>query len=372
MPIVGKDSEFEAGYLYKLHGLFRGAGLPVSYPRDLAALDGGLHLYEASAEEEKSVSQTRIWYQAKGLRKDTLTRKKFKQSTTIPIDVRLNHLRYWFAHPEPVYLVVYVEAVDRFLAEDVREIVARRSPRTTIHQALPEQQEEVTVRVSTQSVLDRDMIARWLRHRSIRLDGPAFQGRPLGHRFDPLRTEMEPPDPVLFSSIVDRLLEVHNFRRSTIAEPPRPTGTLSSLRAMRGCLFQTLEWQDPLGTAFGVHDDSEFRVEAELESVQGELLVVESPVQGGIRLEPSDEDFLISWMIDQKVCQVLIIFNTSSLAFESIGVWNRLLRALLQRDGSIRMRIMNLGGLSFNMLVATLLYLEFAPRLRWGTVNFLG
>jgi hypothetical protein len=372
MPISGKNNEFEAAYLHDLHGLFIGAGLPILYARDLAALDGGLHLYEASAGEDKSVSQTRIWYQAKGLRRDTLTQNEFEQSTTIPVEVRSDHLRYWFAHPEPVYLIVYVQAVGRFLAEDIRDVVARRWPRTTIYQALPKNQDEVTVRVSTQSVLDRDMVAGWLRHRSIRLDGPAFRGRPLGHRLDPLRSEMEPPEPKLFSLIVDRLLEVHNFRRLSGAESPKSTGTLSSLRAMKGCLFQTLEWQDPLGTAFGVQDKTEFRIEAELESVHGELLVIEVPVQGGIKLDASDEYALISWIIEQKVCQVLVIFNAPSLAFESVGTWNRLLRATRQKDGNIRMWLMNLGGLSLNMLVATLLYLEFAPRLRWATVNYLG
>jgi hypothetical protein len=56
----------------------------------------------------------------------------------------VNHLRFWYAAPEPVYLVVYVESVDLFIAEDVRDIVDRQWPRGSFYRDVPESQHEVT------------------------------------------------------------------------------------------------------------------------------------------------------------------------------------------------------------------------------------
>jgi hypothetical protein len=35
-------------------------------------------------------------------------------------------VRVWLASPEVVYLVVYLEATEKFIGEDVREIVGRQ------------------------------------------------------------------------------------------------------------------------------------------------------------------------------------------------------------------------------------------------------
>ena len=39
--------------------------------------------------------------------------------------LELEHLKFWFASPEPVYFALYIEAKDLFLVEDVRSIVHR-------------------------------------------------------------------------------------------------------------------------------------------------------------------------------------------------------------------------------------------------------
>ena len=50
---------------------------------------------------------------------------EFHEAKHVTVKVGVEHLKFWFAAPEPVYLVVYVEAVDTFVGVDVRELVER-------------------------------------------------------------------------------------------------------------------------------------------------------------------------------------------------------------------------------------------------------
>ena len=44
----------------------------------------------------------------------------------IKIPIKVQHLKFWYASPEPVYLAIYVESADCFILEDVNEIVLRQ------------------------------------------------------------------------------------------------------------------------------------------------------------------------------------------------------------------------------------------------------
>jgi hypothetical protein len=97
------------------------------------------------------------------------------------------------------------------------------------------------------------------RHRSLRLDGPEYRGRPLGHRLDPLRSVLDPFAPGDFEALVERLLKAHDFRPTREIEIAslldRPIGMAS---ATVGRLYLTYEWTTPLETEFGVGPDSDF------------------------------------------------------------------------------------------------------------------
>jgi hypothetical protein len=82
----------------------------------------------------------------------------------------IEQVRYWFAHPEPVYLMVYLEALDRFLAEDVRDLVEREGGPRWLAEA-QRSQDTTTLHVSSASTLE-GALQRMPGHRSLRLDGP--------------------------------------------------------------------------------------------------------------------------------------------------------------------------------------------------------
>ena len=115
-------------------------------------------------------------------------------SATVPVRLDLDDIKKWYAAPEAVYIVVYLEASGRVhrrrRQRPGRPGVRRLEGNTYLEDGRALSQKTVTLHVSTDSVVDEAMIGGLLRHKSMRVDGPAWRGRPLGHRFDPLRTEL--------------------------------------------------------------------------------------------------------------------------------------------------------------------------------------
>lgn len=181
MVRMGSTDVFESEYMAKLKALLAGHGVVIDYERDRAAIDTGLHLFIEAEDNTRTASPARVWFQAKGRTKQTLSLAAFRAADTVSVELKVAHLRFWYAFPEPVYVTVYVEAADEFLAEDVRDLVDRVWPRGTLYQTVASQK-TVTVYVPTTAVLDHARLVGMLRHRSMRIDGPAFRGRPLGHR----------------------------------------------------------------------------------------------------------------------------------------------------------------------------------------------
>ena len=198
-PQLQRDELFEDEYTAKFEGLVRRRGLLARFVRDRAALDVGLMLTQLGTLE---LSGTKVWFQLKGVHEETVTADDVARAGHAAISVRLRDLRFWYAAPEATYLVVYVEAVDTFLAEDVRDIVDREWGVHFLGPGRFGEQETITVHVAADAVLDDRKLDSMVAHRSMRIDGPAFRGRPLGHRLDPLRCGLAELDPDAFDRVV--------------------------------------------------------------------------------------------------------------------------------------------------------------------------
>lgn len=157
--MIGKEDEFEGRYTEKFRTLVRKFGEFVQYERDRAALDIGLQLTTPIGTQRR-VSHTRIWFHLKGIHKETLPPDYYQSARDIGVSVLLDHLKFWFASPEPIYLAVYVEAADTFLVEDIRDLVYRQWGEDFL---APETfrggQREVTVRVGTDAALTPERVA---------------------------------------------------------------------------------------------------------------------------------------------------------------------------------------------------------------------
>ncbi|MDO8213899.1 DUF4365 domain-containing protein [Conexibacter sp. CPCC 206217] len=362
MPTVGAEDRFEQRYTLHLKDLLSEHGQFVRYENDRAALDLGLHLYDPNAGAGV-LSQNRVWFQLKGITNSRLGVEQLGAAVKVSVTgLRTDHIRYWFAHAEPVYLVVFVEAMDRFLAADIRDLVEPRGGLRWLNELDSKKQRTVTLHVPVAATLEA-ALAQMPRHRSMRLDGPPFRGRPLGHRLDPMRCELNPLPPADFDEMATRLLDAHDFVPASEIDAAL-FGDVGSVRAVVGRLHRTYEWTCPLFTQFGIDEDSNFRTESQPFFAHGDVLVV---VHSEVIATPRSSD-LLKALVTELQCQgvekALVMFNASEGAQPALfGGWRVALPSMVHVP-------QGLGSLAFNLLTATSIYFEFLDRVSWGMLNY--
>jgi hypothetical protein len=310
-----------------------------------------------------------VWFQLKGVHSATLPIEEFEAAETVPVDVRLDHLKFWYASPEAIYLIRYVESADIFLAEDVRDIVDRQWEDAFFNPSTFRQgQVKVRVRLRTSAVLDESRIERMLSHQSMRIDGPQWRGRPLGHRIDPLRSEMNPMPPDDFRALVDRLLEVHGYELQDTLDAGLllsgiPNGT-DQASLTRGLMHYTYEWTHLLFTQFGYGPGGTFRIEGEPFFVQGPCAVLIHERVGRRPESGSGFSELGQRLRDEHQIGWLLVFANHGVDPGYVG-------ASRQAASPLECMPQDLGSLAFNVLTATTVYLEFRERITWRYVNYL-
>lgn len=353
MPQISDDDVLEQSYMAKLRGILNQKGVLVEYPVDRAAIDVGVHLW-VEVEGKKEVTGPRVWFQAKGFHDTTVTKADYDAAETITTpSLELDHVRAWYNAPEPVYLALYVEATDTFLAIDVRDHVDRNGGMVKIAA-----QKTTTFKISKQQILER-AIEHMPRHRSMRVDGPAWRGCPLGHGIDPLRSALAPMPPALFVSIVNGLLSAHDFRPVEPADEPSAEGPT----ILRGRMHLTYEWVLPMTTEFGFDDGSEFRIEGPPLHAQGDLLVVVDPT-GTASPESLDVDIVA--LAKSADTDRVIVMSNAQFSPAQFGQWFGGLR-----DRGLRCEPQDLGSLTFNVLTTTNVFLGFHDRLAFTYANYL-
>ncbi|MGH8892649.1 MAG: hypothetical protein ACRDWY_04995 [Actinomycetes bacterium] len=309
--------------------------------------------------------------QGKGIRATTMTADQIAEATEVSVSrLPLDDVRYWYASADPVYLVVYLEATEEFLAADIRTLVdEQRGGAPGLAELADVGQDTLTLTVPVDATLARALEVMPT-HRTIRADGPAFRGRPLGHRFDPMRSQLAVMPPDLFQRLVDGLLTAHDFRTETVTT--LIAGDHGAVVATVGRLGSTFEWTVPLFTEYGFDERSDWRHESSPFYAHGEVLVVTQS--------------------DPAATPAAVATNAGSGGVDSSG-WAGLLRDLRPPDapalvmanapdhvcfGGWRAALddlslfpLGLGSLAFSLLTTTNVYLELVDQLRWDHVNYL-
>lgn len=360
MPKVGKNNSLELSYMPKLRQILSDRGILLRYDDDLAAIDVGVHLWVVDADGSKDVSGPRVWFQAKGFHTSTVTLEKYEKSvmiTTPPLE--LDHVRYWYNAPEPVYVALYIESADEFLAADVRELVDQRGGLAGLGE--PDQQ-KTTFKLSKTDTLER-ALERMPRHRSMRIDGPAWRGRPLGHGFDPLRSALATMDPELFVDVVSGLLSAHDFRLDESAQPLRDALNADGATVLQGRLHLTYEWVLPMTTEFGYDKGSEFRIEGAPLHAQGDVLVVVDPT--GVAT-PDTLGIDLEALAKAATTDRVLVMANAQFQPEQFGQWFAGFRTT-----GIDCQPQDLRSLTFNVLTTTNVFVEFNNRLALEYVNYL-
>jgi hypothetical protein len=362
MPRQGQNERFEQLYMAQLTSLLTTGGVPIKYDQDRAAIDTGLHLFVEGPGNDYLASQARVWFQAKGKRTETLSAEQFDGASSVSTSVEVDHLRYWYAAPEPVYLAVFIESKGVFVAEDVRVIVHRMWPAGDFYKAT-DAQTTVTLHLDKAAVLDEPRIATMLAHRSMRIDGSTFQGRPLGHRFDPLRSELAVETRELWEAIVARLISEYRFRDVTPKVPVSP-----DVSVVEGRFYDTMLWQSSAFAEFGTGPNDDFRDDPAVESVQGAAIVVIDGAQDRSHLSANERRTLLA-EISKSEAPIVLFFFGKDLSSTG-GTWRRFFREEVLPDRPSRVRMIGMEALTSLVLVATMVYLDLAPALSFRTVNY--
>jgi hypothetical protein len=362
-PELQPEELFEDEYTLKFEQLVVRRGLLAHFKRDRARIDVGIMLNQLGTLE---LSGVKVWFQLKGVHATSLSADDLARLGHVPVSVRLDDLRFWYASPEATYLVVYVEAVDAFLAEDIRDIVDREWGPGFLSPGRFGDQQTITVHVAASAILDDARLDRMVAHRSMRIDGPAFRGRPLGHRLDPLRCELAELEPDVYERLVARLLDAHLFRDVVEVDPGRLLRGVGDgghrVRVLVGTLHTTYEYPFAGSIEYGFGEDvSEPRSEGQWFSAIGRVaVVVHSRIADSI--EPADDlpQVLAEWD-DSGVERVLVFSNASDMEH---------LFPYRQTFGDRCEVPQGLSSIAYNVLVATLVFLDFQDELRWRWVNY--
>lgn len=150
MILVGKMDSFERKYMEKFRSLASQFGEFVKYEHDRGARDIGIHLTHKLSSGNERLSTALCWFQMKGVMESTLTKTDYKNNKEVSIQLKVDHLRYWYLQPMPTYLAVYIECADQFLVTDIQEYVTKKWGR----QILKLNQKTASVAVQMESLLD--------------------------------------------------------------------------------------------------------------------------------------------------------------------------------------------------------------------------
>jgi hypothetical protein len=286
-----KRNKFERKYTKKFEERAAEHGIGVVYDEDRAALDYGLHLTLPGDEGDsiEGVTSTRVWFQFKGQSLKTLTKEKFDRSDEIVESVEIDHLRQWYRYPEPVYLTVYIEAVNDFFVIDVKQLVEERWADSIFKDETFKQtkgkkgtagtarQKKVRIRIPKTNRIDEHFWERLRTHRSMRIDGASYRGAPLAHSFDFRLMTPSIMNPALYSEVINDLLDAHNYRAKGSMDAysiyPESDTAGDILTLTTGIMYDPYEFI-PFLTRELIPDEEGFREEGQAFKVHGRCAVL--------------------------------------------------------------------------------------------------
>lgn len=362
-PITGAEDYFENQYKQKFRSAFGSHGIFLEYENDRAGIDLGLHLYEPGSGNEHSASTIRIWFQLKGIHAKTLSKKKLLKDCYATVTMPVDYMRYYYLMSEPVFLAVYLEAIDTFIVAPFRNVVDKQLGGVRFFSSKITQT-SISFKIPLDSRFDETFWAECHSYNSSIIHPPLFRGRFLGHRLDPLRCSLDKLDPTVFLTMMDDLLSGHEYtitaelRLADLFPPP-----VGNRRLTIGRLFQTWEWSWHLSHEIMGDEKTGFREEGKIFQKQGMCGIL---VDGDATSFPNQQHLrgLISRLDSEGVDELLVFANTNEAKYFGSffgGV----------RGSKIKCFPQLLGDIPYNLLQNQIVFKNYINKIEWGLLFYL-
>jgi hypothetical protein len=373
-----RKEESEQIYTAKFLSLANRHGIPVRYETDRAKLDLGLHLTAPLDSRFKSITANRVWFQFKSKQDgpNGLTKEKFDKAAHISQAVGVEDLRQWFRYAEPVYLTVYVEAVDKFFAIDIGRYVDERWGDSvfkdeTFADETGRGRDWTTVHIPKSCEVNQSFWESLSSHRSMRIDGASYQGQPLAHLHDPQSRIPQIMEPDLYDDLVGSLLVAHDYRVEAWGDAyafhpeAKPAGDIISISI--GKMFQPYQYDLYLTREIGMDADG-YREDGQAFRIQGRCAVV---IHSSVQTRPNREllGVLAEALAAEGIKNVLVFVNhymtgigriDGKAAFNCFPEYSQVFGAV-----GIHCVPQHLEDLGKNISLATNVYLGFRERIPW-------
>lgn len=321
---------FEDDYLSEFDRRFiRKFGLELSIPRDYIAIDKGICLY--SDESRKFVGQVKAWFQFKGIMDSKSTSEKYDTAEhIIAKNIKASHIKFWGGFGEPVFLVVYSQKDNEFYYVDCESI-----------QEFSEGKDEVNIKIYKTNILNDELFIKLRESRpSIRGDIATYRGRPISVNLDPLRSCIAPISQSDYLIVIRELLSQHSMLIKSQEE-------LAGATILRGEILDPLECPIYFTVEFG-YSESLCRENGEIESVSGNVVVYVIP----------DPDSFDIDTLETNECEKLVVFYNRDESDSLFGKIN-----------SVNGLACSNFGLTYNLLLAPVLYSEVKSKIKWRLAN---
>lgn len=372
----GKKTQREVAYTKLFEAMAAFHGIIITYDKDYAALDLGVHMTDPLDPNFVSVTPSRVWFQFKGKDVTALSREQFDKLDHISQSVSIDDLRLWYDYGEPVYLVVYVFAVNKFFAIDITKIIDERwgdrlFKDETFREIKGKRQETITIDIPKTAEVNEDFWNRLVPHRSMRVDGASYQGRPLPHNHDFQARVPEIMEPSLYKRVVDDLLRAHRYRVAESIDAyhlyPESSAAGDDLDLTFGKMYDPYEINHYLSREL-VPDDDDYREEGQTFKVQGECAVL---IHSDVKSRP-DRDKLkqLAQQLEAKGIKNLLVFVNHFMLFNERLVGQKPYNCFpefSQAFGQTRVKcfVQHLEDLGKTLSLATLVYLSHRKEVPW-------
>ena len=362
-PNTGKEDYFESQYTLKFQAAIGSKGIFLKYEKDRAGIDLGIHLYEPRCGNEPSISTTRIWFQLKGIHSSTKSKEELLKDCYAKVPMSVRYLKYYYFMSEPVFLVVYLEALDTFIYASMRGIVDDQLGGVRFFSE-KKSLKRISLMIPVSSRFTDAFWTECYSYKSINIRPPLFRGRSLGHKLDPLRCSLDKLDSAVFLSMMNDLLESHGYSVTTelpiagLFSPP-----VGDRRLTIGCLFQTWEWSWQLSHEFCEDEKTGFRQEGKSFQKQGTCGVL---VDGDAASYPDRKHLqeLIAKLASNGADELLVFANTHDSRY--FGAF----------FGEVRGSTINcipqlLGDIPYNLLQNQIVFKKYIDKLEWHSLFYL-